>query len=290
MTFVVDGSTSVPELGRVLLDQGVAIAVRNRAAFWLREKGDDDARAWLERAVVIKGDSVLLRHEVAYILGQLGHREAVETLCQVVADVEDAAIVRHEAAEALGAIGDDSSLETLEKFQDDAAPEVRETCRLALDLLNWRRDHPDPTNVYRSTDPAPPADDSDVESLKRQLLGDASLWTKYRAMFALRDLGTTTAVAALAEALTSDDLGSDLLRHELAFVLGQLASPAAKSALVTVLRDTTVHAMVRHEAAEALGALPDTDKILASFANDNDLIVQQSCEVALDAMAYYADS
>ena len=42
--------------------------------------------------------------------------------------------------------------------------------------------------------------------------------------------------------------------------------------------------MVRHEAAEALGAIPSDDviSVLNEFCNDKKAIVKESCEVALD--------
>jgi deoxyhypusine monooxygenase len=51
-----------------------------------------------------------------------------------------------------------------------------------------------------------------------------------------------------------------------------------------VLADPTEHAMVRHEAAEALGAIEDNrvTEWLQRFATDEDLIVAHSCVVALD--------
>jgi HEAT repeat protein len=44
-------------------------------------------------------------------------------------------------------------------------------------------------------------------------------------------------------------------RHEVAFVMGQLATDACRPSLEQSLSDSGEHPMVRHEAAEALGAL-----------------------------------
>lgn len=56
-----------------------------------------------------------------------------------------------------------------------------------------------------------------------------------------------------------------------------------------VLEDAGENAMVRHEAAEALGSIGSEDcrRILASFVADPEPIVAHSCEVALvmNAMA-----
>lgn len=46
--------------------------------------------------------------------------------------------------------------------------------------------------------------------------------------------------------------------------------------------------MVRHEAAEALGAIadPESVELLRAYAKDSDLIVADSCLVALDMLEY----
>lgn len=55
-------------------------------------------------------------------------------------------------------------------------------------------------NPYLSVDPAPPSAEKDVGQLKAKLLDEnASLFDRYRAMFALRNHGTTEAVESLAE-------------------------------------------------------------------------------------------
>ena len=52
---------------------------------------------------------------------------------------------------------------------------------------------------------------------------------------------------------------------------------------------TGEHRMVRHEAAEALGAIggPKVEEILQLYLTDDERVVTESCEVALDAMDYW---
>ena len=47
--------------------------------------------------------------------------------------------------------------------------------------------------------------------------------------------------------------------------------------------------MVRHEAAEALGAIggEKVESILQLYLTDDERVVTESCEVALDAMDYW---
>ena len=49
--------------------------------------------------------------------------------------------------------------------------------------------------------------------------------------------------------------------------------------------------MVRHEAAEALGAIGtlECEQILQQYLQDSEQVVRESCEVALDVIDYWAD-
>ncbi|ERE73477.1 deoxyhypusine hydroxylase-like protein, partial [Cricetulus griseus] len=75
-----------------------------------------------------------------------------------------------------------------------------------------------------------------------------------------------------------------LFRHEVGYVLGQLQHEAAVGELAATLARTTESAMVRHECAEALGAIarPACLTALRAHATDTERVVRESCEVALD--------
>lgn len=193
-------------------------------------------------------------------------------------------------AEALGAIGSIEVMNVLKKYLSDPVVEVAETCELAIERLNWlhRGDTPEDLakSAYNSVDPAPPAPLKTVEELKSILLDDtASLFERYRAMFALRNLSTKEAVAALGTALK---YGSALFRHEIAFVLGQLQDKESVPYLKDSLEDSSENEMVRHECAEALGAVASDEcfDILKKFLDDNKRVVKESCEIALDMCEY----
>jgi len=72
-----------------------------------------------------------------------------------------------------------------------------------------------------------------------------SLADRFRALFTLRNIGGQTAIDCIT-ACFSDP--SALLKHELAYCLGQMQDTYATPALVTVLKDVTQEPMVRHEA------------------------------------------
>ena len=81
-----------------------------------------------------------------------------------------------------------------------------------------------------------------------------------------------------------------LLRHEIAYVLGQMQNTAALPTLIQRLEDDEEHVMVRHEAAEAMGAIGDRSVIpsLEKYSQDSQPEVAESCIVALDLLAWVA--
>lgn len=82
------------------------------------------------------------------------------------------------------------------------SPQVAETCQLAVRRLEWLQNNKEQpgSSPYLSVDPAPPAEEMDVAKLREILLDESQeLFERYRAMFALRNVGGQAAVLALAE-------------------------------------------------------------------------------------------
>ncbi|KAI5444597.1 hypothetical protein KIW84_013020 [Lathyrus oleraceus] len=109
------------------------------------------------------------------------------------------------------------------------------------------------------------------------------MYERYAALFALRNDGGNKAITAIIDSLGSK---SALLKHEVAYVLGQLQDKAVSAALSNILRDVNEHPMVRHEAAEALGSIADDQSValLEEFTADPEALVSQSCQVALSML------
>lgn len=276
----------VAAVGQVLVDTKVDLAQRFRALFTLRNIGGPDAIGWISKG--FKDESALLKHELAYCLGQMQDARAIPTLSAVLKDREQEPMVRHEAGEALGAIGEPSVLELLTEYCQDPVTEVAETCQLAVARLQWLQSGQaqDDSSPYASVDPAPPAPSKSTSELRDVLLNESlPLFDRYRAMFALRNLGTEEAALALADGL---QCSSALFRHEIGYVLGQLQHPAAVPALSAALERPGENAMVRHEAAEALGSIGRQEcvSVLQRYQGDEERVVKESCVVALDMLQY----
>ncbi|THV03892.1 deoxyhypusine hydroxylase [Dendrothele bispora CBS 962.96] len=283
---------------------------RFRTLFTLKSLKSEEAIEIISKG--FKDPSALLKHELAYCLGQIKKSSALPTLENVLSNTSEDPMVRHEAAEAMGAISSEDSLPILKKYLADSERSVRETCEIAIARIEWENSeegkrHTETLNdesfipTYTSIDPAPATSgllsgvpksedvtQDNIDKLKSQLL-DAKkpLFERYRAMFALRNIGTPAAVDALAAGFSDD---SALFKHEIAFVFGQLLHPHSVPCLLEVLQNSKESDMVRHEAAEALGgiATPEVLPHLTEWMKRDDapIVVKESCQVALDMYEY----
>ncbi|PYH44890.1 deoxyhypusine monooxygenase [Aspergillus saccharolyticus JOP 1030-1] len=138
--------------------------------------------------------------------------------------------------------------------------------------------------------------DETVLTLRKVLTSESEpLARRFRALFSLKYLAclqpptekTLPAIQAIAAGFSSK---SALLKHELAYCLGQTRNPDAVSYLQQVLKDTEEDAMCRHEAAEALGALgyEDSLEILKALRDDEKEldVVRETCDIAVDRIIW----
>lgn len=278
----------VAAVGQILVNSKQDLTTRFRALFTLRNLGGPEAIKWISEA--FEDDSALLKHELAYCLGQMQDERAIPVLEDVLKDTSQEPMVRHEAGEALGAIGNPKVLDLLKQYSKDPVIEVAETCQLAVKRLEWLisggTEEGGDGNPYCSVDPAPPAPTKSVPELRTQLLDEClPLFERYRAMFALRNLGTEEAVLALGDGL---QCSSALFRHEIGYVLGQIQHEASIPQLRAALEKEDENPMVRHECAEALGSIGKDAcmEILQRYLKDQERVVKESCEVALDMLEH----
>ncbi|VUZ50452.1 unnamed protein product, partial [Hymenolepis diminuta] len=284
--------------------------------------------------------NALLQHEAAYCLGQRGDLSAIPDLEKTLRDPRHEAIVRHEAAEALAALASAPGADieyikgVLKEFRDINIVAVAETCEVGLGRIEWLqrpKKIPDPVaelakSKYPNTvDPAPsfePSTKYPISQLSGILLSTSeSLFARYQALFSLRNAAVITTsgksepsihfsdvVEALSASLSAP--GSALLRHEVAFILGQLSISRTGDSLIERIQDQSEAPMVRHEAAIALGKIADTAEVeekqgtgdggcnglaerarkaLLAGCKDSEPVVRDSCALALD-MADYVSS
>lgn len=134
-------------------------------------------------------------------------------------------------------------------------------------------------------------DENNLEQLRDILVSkDSALSNRFRALFNLKcvaekfavdPVDANKAVNYMAETFGDD---SELLKHEVAYVLGQTKNMESTTILRHVMLDAAQQPMVRHEAAEALGALgaevalEDLQKCLD---NDPHPAVKQTAELAI---------
>lgn len=138
--------------------------------------------------------------------------------------------------------------------------------------------------------------DTTVQTLRTVITSEAEpLARRFRALFSLKHLAclqpptekTLPAIQAIAAGFASP---SALLKHELAYCLGQTRNTDALPFLLKVLKDTQEDAMCRHEAAEALGALgyESSLEVLKELRDNKDEcdVIRETCDIAVDRILW----
>ncbi|KAK0391226.1 hypothetical protein NLU13_0727 [Sarocladium strictum] len=147
-----------------------------------------------------------------------------------------------------------------------------------------------------TSDASPAAQSATVASLRESLCSESTpLAVRFRALFSLKHVAKTSADAGVANAAieaiaAAFNSPSALLKHELAYCLGQTGNVAAVKPLREVLSDLQEDPMCRHEAAEALAAIGSKDdlELLKHFRDreGEEVVVKETCEIAVDRIEW----
>ncbi|ORX95442.1 Deoxyhypusine hydroxylase [Basidiobolus meristosporus CBS 931.73] len=118
--------------------------------------------------------------------------------------------------------------------------------------------------------------------------GNVGLHQQFRALFTLKSLKDHQSIDIIFKAFIDPSV---LLRHELAYVLGQMGDIYAVPGLCNILENLEEDPMVRHEAAEALGALSHTSAldVLEKYHNDPCVPVAETCQLAIAKIKFHND-
>jgi deoxyhypusine monooxygenase len=295
----------VNTLAKSLADNRHGSLLRHELAYVLGQIRDQRAIPALENTLLNVADDTMVRHECAEALGAIGSHHSIPSLEKCAND--DASV---EVGETCRLALNFLSWKLNDGVEGDDDTPIACACMLS---------------PYSSVDPAPPHPKHVALSSEEigLILRDESapMFERFRAMFSLRNRGGLESVKELGKALGERwfyksssfllfhlpikginiepllvickvmDKSSALLRHEVAYVLGQMQHPDSVEYLATSLKRQDEHRMVRHESAEALGAIEERwgecETILEYFLNDEDDVVRESCVVALDAGDYW---
>ena len=125
-----------------------------------------------------------------------------------------------------------------------------------------------------------------------KILSDPSskIWDKYDALFILRTHNTDLSIKTLIKNYNNLKK-SHLLKHEVAYILGQMKNPIAIDFLIKILHDKKQGAVVRHEAGEALANFPEEKKrILEELKKlkDNDIsLIKSTINISIKKLENY---
>jgi len=131
-------------------------------------------------------------------------------------------------------------------------------------------------------------DDDDIIAIGKILNSSSTpLADRFRALFTLKNLGGAKAIEVIGSGFADPENGA-LIKHELAYCLGQMGDSAAIPILTAVLTNTKEDTMVRHEAGEALGAIGDESatEVLTKHLKDPIIEVAETCELAVERLRW----
>ncbi|TNV77032.1 hypothetical protein FGO68_gene13979 [Halteria grandinella] len=308
---IIDHS-KVPEYAQTLIDNTRRIPDRVNSLFCLRTVASIDAIDALIKAFYNEPTSDLLRHEICYCLGQMDkspeHIAKIQAFFDKILLEDYPQIVLHEAVEALGNLNQDNTFKLLERFNQERDGILYETCFLTKKLIEWKKEtdngKSEGLNLSKlrcsTNDPAPPfnykrrPEYASIPYLQQILLDNEKydLFERYRALFTLREINTEEAAIAICQCMTLENSKtcSDLLKHEVAFVLAQMEDvfmPAVPY-LLECVRNPAEAPIVRHEVLICLGEMIKDKTLLEPFLSNEDLIVSQSAESAINLIEYRA--
>ena len=283
---------------------------RHEVAFALGQMRAKAATATLISVLKNQREHGMTRHECAEALGAIADETSLEVLRDMREDSKHRE-VRETASLALRRVeymvgSRDESTATSTTLNNSTGAIVGSK-KESVGKVAGVHEQEEEEYAY-SVDPVPAMDESiETETLAEIILDDAAdIWDRYAAMFALRNRAQKTfglvkktqeneqlvqlCSSTLGKTLRSETVQSALLKHEICYVLGQLRedddNEIARKALFECLEDPNEHAMVRHEAAEAIGSRGGrgAEALLRKYLSCEDRIVSESCEVALDML------
>ncbi|PFH32047.1 HEAT repeat-containing protein [Besnoitia besnoiti] len=278
-----------------------SVLFRHEAAYVLGQLGSRDASARLEQLLKDRHEDEMVRHEAAEALSAIGSGTSLPVLEQTLHDAATPLPVRETcelAVEALKRKMQSQRQRATAPEPDSEAPRESEGTAVAAegDGAWWERSEED--SLYRDpafntidpSEPYPNCSAKDLPWLAAQLMNEKEkLWNRYRALFTLRNLDSSAAMAVLSVALARDT-SSALLRHEIAFVLGQLrlSHSSSVSAGAAEKREDAAAEDAENEAAAQRDCAPPDPSLEPFFfpkAEEREVLDKRAACVAVEALA-----
>lgn len=301
---------SLEECKTIFLKETQDVCDKYTAMMTLRTIGTEEAAEVLQEGYKYLGESELLRHDVMYCIGQMKVKNSLEFLLGKMNDPKEKSIVRHEAGEALANYHSlrETIIPEMQVHWDSEDELLKSTVRVGIGKLSTFTETSRYGKKYGGTiEPAEPFNEAEVrefieskglESPKNQeelynqihklLLEDYSVvdeFPKYRLCYYLRDQADIRSKTILCDLMKPENrkAASALLRHELAFIMGQINNndKVIQDRLKEVSLDTTEHPVVRHEAILSFYDVTKDEEFIEQFLKHENQLIRESVEVAI---------
>ena len=291
----------IPNCVKTLKDDSISLEDKYEAMYALRTIPTEEACFALRECYPYLGTSELLKHELMYILGQNRYPSSLDFLIKSMHDETEAPVVRHEAGEALSNFSDykDMILPELKKHLNSNVSVLKSTVEIAIRKMESFNPNANNYNQYvpGTSEPAEPFTEEQLSAYLNEIgktekdilevLVDSSIeeYKRYQILYSLRLKKDEKSAVILASLLKEEyfDKVSELLRHEVAFVLGQLSQdanyPEVKKLLGENIQNQKESPIVRHEAIMAYVEIFGHDELIENQKKDGCDLVNQSAYV-----------
>lgn len=304
----------IEEAVKVFSDPNSDTYAKYNAMFHLRtHKTEEAGQAFIDNYKNL-GSSALLRHETMYIMGQMRLPSSYEFLKNHMNDPEEMPVVRHEAGEALANYHHlkDQCIAEMEKHWDCEEELLRSTVRVGImKLKEWKGENDSNYGKFYggTIEPAEPMTEEEVinylevdtngleggeltkflvERVREKIFvsyEEVDEYPKYRMSYYLRNVKTEESKRVLADMMKAENrkFVSALLRHEVAFILGQIyeGEEYVRNILKDVCYDEEEHPVVRHEAILAFWDIAQDEELVQRLESHEDQLVRESVICAI---------
>lgn len=282
----------------IIRNSNSSLLEKYNAIFGLRNFNNEEAAIALCNAAPFVCDSELLQHEIYYAVGQMGIEATIDSLISVLNDLKCSEVVRHEAGEALGNFPHlkEKLLPVLNEHLNSDSELVSTTAKIAVEKLKIYKDNSNNYNKYLkgTLEPAEPFSQKQYDEflsssgLKEEHVYEWILkptlpeYTKYQVVYYYRDHFSEKTLKLYILLLSKDNTKNTtaLLRHEINFIMGQLAEKGQteemRKALIETIQNENEHSAVRHEAVLAYSAVFGNDEIIKAQLSSSEPLVRES--------------
>ncbi len=252
----------------IMLDFNTPSYLKLESLFYLMNVADDESINSICK--LLENDKCeLVRHEAAFALGEMASGNSIEVLKKAYEN-DVSLVVKHECLMSLGTIGSINDIDFLKKKIFEEKYEISCSAKIALQRILQKDDFESNVRKYKTKYI------EKIKDVKNTFQND-----RIQILFQLMNIADDDSIQAIYWSLKNDVCR--IVRHEAAFVLGEIGTKKAVKYLIDGLNNEKT-AIVLHEGLFALGTAGNEDAVdfIRKYLDDNNYVISESARIAID--------